>query len=104
KMAQLARSGYDDDLTDKDRREVLPVMPFTEGLDVRSGGLAKLKRGRYAPLVVWMLGLLAFMFATGEALLRTYAPALSYKFSMLKALPEYKDLPDAAVLEKISFK
>jgi Fe-S-cluster-containing hydrogenase component 2 len=103
-MARLARTGYDHELGKKDRKEVLPVMPFTEGLDVRSGGLAKLKRGRYAPLVVWMLGLLAFMFATGEALLRTYAPALSYKYSMLKALPEYKDLPDAAIIEKISFK
>ena len=38
----------------KDRKEVLPVMPFTEGVAVRSGGLAKVKRGRYAPLLIWM--------------------------------------------------
>ena len=50
-MAQLAQ----DRLRPRSDRsasasEVLPVMPFTEGLDVRSGGLAKIKRGRYAPL------------------------------------------------------
>src|SRR3954466_16389587 len=32
KMAQLAKTGYDGDLQTKDRREVLPVMPFTEGV------------------------------------------------------------------------
>ena len=31
-MAQLARTGFDHDLTKKERREVLPVMPFTEVL------------------------------------------------------------------------
>ena len=32
----------------------------TEGVDVRSGGKAKLKRGRYAPLLVWVVGIFAF--------------------------------------------
>src|SRR4029079_10640152 len=63
-MAQLARHGFDADLTKRDRKEVLPVMPFTEGVDVRSGGLAKVKRGRYAPLLMWLLGLLAFIVFT----------------------------------------
>src|SRR5690606_22877110 len=85
-----------------DRREVLPVLPFTEGLDVRSGGLAKVKRGRYAPLFMWMLGLLTFMVFLGEALLRLYAKPMSYQFSQLKANPEYADLPDAAVLELVN--
>src|SRR4029450_11291378 len=93
-MAQLARHGFDADLTKRDRKEVLPVMPFTdgvdvssgglakckrctevltlmpftEGVDVRSGGLAKVKRGRYAPMLMWLLGLLAFMVFTGEVL------------------------------------
>src|SRR4051812_15324838 len=98
-MAQLARAGFDTDLTKRDRREVLPVMPFTEGLDVRSGGLAKMKRGRYAPLVMWLIGLLTFMVFTGEALLRLYAPSMSYQFSQFKANPQYADLPDAAILE-----
>ena len=65
-MAQLARTGFDADLTKRDRKEVLPVMPFTEGLDVRSGGLAKVKRGRYAPLLFWLLGLLTFMVVHGR--------------------------------------
>jgi hypothetical protein len=103
-MAQLARQGFVADLTKRDRKEVLPVMPFTEGLDVRSGGLAKVKRGRYAPLLMWMLGLLVFMVFTGEALLRLYAPNLSYQFSQFKAHPEYADLPDAAILELVTYR
>lgn len=103
-MAQLARQGFDADLTKRDRREVLPVLPFTEGLDVRSGGLAKVKRGRYAPMVMWLLGLLTFMVFTGEALLRLYAPGMSYLFSQFKGNPEYADLPDAAILELITYR
>ncbi|HEY5950929.1 MAG TPA: 4Fe-4S dicluster domain-containing protein [Kofleriaceae bacterium] len=103
-MAQLARHGFDADLTKRDRKEVLPVMPFTEGVDVRSGGLAKVKRGRYAPLFLWMLGLLAFMVFTGEALLRMYAPSLSYEYSLLKASPQFADLPEAAILEQITYR
>jgi Fe-S-cluster-containing hydrogenase component 2 len=103
-MAQLARHGFDADLTKRDRKEVLPVMPFTEGVDVRSGGLAKVKRGRYAPLFMWMLGLLTFMVFTGEALLRLYAPALSYAYSLKKASPEYAGLPDEAILDLITYR
>jgi Fe-S-cluster-containing hydrogenase component 2 len=103
-MAQLARHGFDADLTKRDRKEVLPVMPFTEGVDVRSGGLAKVKRGRYAPLVFWMIGLLAFMVFTGEALLRLYAPSLSYQYSQLRASVEFHDLPESAVLEAITYR
>jgi Fe-S-cluster-containing hydrogenase component 2 len=103
-MAQLARHGFDSDLSKRDRKEVLPVMPFTEGLDVRSGGLAKVKRGRYAPLLMWLLGLLTFMVFTGEILLRLYAPTLSYEYSHLRASPEFADLPEAAVLEQITFR
>jgi len=103
-MAQLARHGFDADLTKRDRKEVLPVLPFTEGVDVRSGGLAKVKRGRYAPLFMWMLGLLAFMVFTGEILLRLYAPTLSYEYSLLKASKEFADLPEAAILEQITYR
>src|SRR5689334_6683452 len=101
KMAQLARTGYDDDLTDKDRREVLPVMPFTEGLAVRSGGLAKLKRGRYAPLFTWVIGMFAFLLALGEVLLRLYAPALSYQMMQVRSDPNTMDLPLEAQLENV---
>jgi Fe-S-cluster-containing hydrogenase component 2 len=104
KMAQLARSGYDGELTTKDRREVLPVMPFTEGLAVRSGGLAKVKRGRYAPLVTWMLGFFAFLIALGEVALRLYAPEMSYQMMQVRANPEMMDLPLEAQLENVHFR
>src|SRR5262249_50404378 len=102
-MAQLARSGFDHDLTKKERREVLPVMPFTEGMDVRSGGLARMKRGRYAPLVMWMVGLLLLAVATGEILLRTYAKDMSFEFSQLKADPSNAGIDEAQILEQIHF-
>ena len=104
KMAQLARSGYDGDLTNKDRREVLPVMPFTEGLAVRSGGLAKVKRGRYAPLFLWMVGIFTFLIALGEVLLRMYAPAMSYQIMQVRANPDMVDLPFEAQLENVHFR
>ncbi|HET9621293.1 MAG TPA: 4Fe-4S binding protein [Kofleriaceae bacterium] len=104
KMAQLARTGYDGDLTKKDRREVLPVMPFTEGLAVRSGGLAKVKRGRYAPLLTWMVGIFAFLVALGEVLLRLYAPTMSYQFSTIASGVDTRDLPLEAQLENVHFR
>ncbi|MGE0550146.1 MAG: 4Fe-4S dicluster domain-containing protein [Kofleriaceae bacterium] len=104
KMAKLAATGYAGELAKKDRKEVLPMMPFTEGLAVRSGGLAKLKRGRYAPLLVWMLGIFAFLVALGEALLITYAPTLSFRFSQIAALPDMHDLPVDVILERVNFR
>jgi Fe-S-cluster-containing hydrogenase component 2 len=103
-MAQLGRTGFDMDLTAKDRREVLPMMAFVEGPDIHSGGLAKVKRGRYAPLLFWMVGVLVFIVALGEILLRLYAPAMSYQYSVLKALPEYTDIAEEAILEKITYR
>jgi len=103
-MAELARTGFDTDLTKRDRKEVLPVLPFTEGLDIHSGGLAKVKRGRYAPMLMWVLGLLVFMVFTGEALLRLYAKSMSYQYSQFKAHAEYADLPDAAIMELITYR
>src|SRR5262249_52039900 len=100
-MARLARHGFDRDLRKKDRKEVLPVMPFTEGVDVHSGGLAKVKRGRYAPLLFWTLGLLAWLVAVGEMMLRTYAPELSYEFGRLKGMADYADLAEELVIEKV---
>lgn len=88
----------------KDRGEVLPVTPFTEGLVVRTGGLAKVKRGRYAPLLFWALGLLTFMFALGEILLRKYWPQMSYLYSQLSSSGEFDDLAETAVNSKIIFR
>jgi hypothetical protein len=103
-MAQLARHGFDADLTKRDRKEVLPVMPFTEGLYVRSGGVAKVKRGRYAPMFMWLVGLLAFVLCTGEILLRLYAPEKSFLYSMLRSSKAFADLPESAVLEQITYR
>ncbi|MBC7973343.1 MAG: 4Fe-4S binding protein [Myxococcales bacterium] len=104
KMAQLARSGYDTDLTAKDRREVLPVLQFTEGLAIRSGGLAKVKRGRYAPLVFWVAGIFTFLVALGEVLLRMYAPTMSYQMTQVRENPDTMDLPLEAQLEGVHFR
>ncbi len=104
KMAQLARSGYDGDLTKRDRREVLPVMPFTEGLAVRSGGVAKVKRGRYAPLLTWVIGIFTFLLALGEVLLRLYAPTMSYQFMKVRSSADTMDLPLEAQLENVHFR
>jgi Fe-S-cluster-containing hydrogenase component 2 len=103
-MAMLGRTGFDTDLTKKDRKEVLPIMPFTEGLDIHSGGLAKVKRGRYAPIMMWLLGLFVFVIALGEALLRSRAPEMSYLYSHIKDLPEFNGLDKAGILDKIVYR
>jgi len=104
KMQQLAYTGFNADLTKKDRKEVLPVLPFIEGLAVRSGGIAKMKRGRYAPLLFWMVGIFAFLIAMGEAILRWYAPEMSYRFMQLSGLEEFKGIPTAGIIEKVTFR
>ena len=103
-MAMLGRTGFDTDLTKKDRKEVLPVMPFTEGLDIHSGGLAKVKRGRYAPLVMWLVGLIVFLVALAEILLRDHAPTMSYKASQLKHLSEYEGLTTDALADAVKYR
>ena len=104
-MALAAKTGFDVEHKPRGgQREVLPVMPFTEGVAVRTGGLAKVKRGRYAPLLFWVLGLLAFVIAMGEALLRVYAPEMSYRFTQVKALPDYLDAPTEHILEAVTFR
>ncbi|HEY5935712.1 MAG TPA: 4Fe-4S binding protein, partial [Kofleriaceae bacterium] len=102
-MAQLARSGFDTDLRKKDRKEMLPMLPFIEGVAIRSGGLAKMKRGRYAPLLMWMVGLFAFLVAIGEALLRAYRPKDSYMFYELRHLPENADKAVAGILLDVKY-
>lgn len=104
KLPALAAAGYDHDLARKDKRELLPVMPFTDGLAVRSGGIAKVKRGRYAPLLMWMLGIFAFLVACGEVLLRHYAPTMSYLFSQVAGRPEYTDAPVELIVEKVVYR
>jgi hypothetical protein len=103
-MQQLANTGFNADLTKKDRKEVLPVLPFIEGLAVRSGGIAKVKRGRYAPLLFWMVGIFAFLVAMGEALLRWYAPEMSYRFMQLSGMTKYEGIAESGIIQDVTFR
>jgi Fe-S-cluster-containing hydrogenase component 2 len=105
-MARAGAVGFEIDPAKarrKDRGEVLPVTPFTDGVDVRTGGLAKVKRGRYAPLLFWAVGLLVFLIAIGEILLRKYWPTMSYLFTQIRGNKEFADLPEVAAVAKVSF-
>ena len=95
-MAMLGRTGFDTDLTKKDRKEVLPVMPFTEGLDIHSGGLAKVKRGRYAPLVMWLARFARVPARARRGLLRWTGPEMSFRFSQIKDSEEFAGLTKEA--------
>jgi Fe-S-cluster-containing hydrogenase component 2 len=106
-MVKAGATGFELDPTKarrKDRGEVLPVTPFTDGVVVRTGGLAKVKRGRYAPLLFWAIGLLVFAIALGEILLRKYWPSMSYLYSQLRLSAEFADLPESAVIAKVGFR
>ena len=98
-----ARTGYDHEV-EVDRAEVLPTEPFTAGVAVKDGGLAKVRRGRAAPLLMWVLGLTAWLAVLAEILLRLYRPGWSYQFYQLRHSVEYADLPVAAVLGKVHFR
>jgi Fe-S-cluster-containing hydrogenase component 2 len=98
-----ARGGFEHDV-DGDRREVLPTYAFTEGVAVRSGGEAKVRRGRIGPLLFWTVGLLAFLVALGEILLRVYAPRWSYMFYELRASAKFAGLPDDHVASNVVFR
>tara|TARA_R110002096_G_scaffold416429_1_gene618878 strand:+ start:26678 stop:28849 length:2172 start_codon:yes stop_codon:yes gene_type:complete len=68
-----------------DHREILPIEPFTEGIGVRDAGMAKTKRGRLAPVLMWGLSLTAFFLAMAEIMLRMYKPTSSLQYVMLRA-------------------
>src|SRR3569833_3145653 len=67
----------------------------------RSPAMAML--GRYAPLVMWLLGRLAFLLAFGEILLRTRAPEMSFRFSQIKDRAEFQGLSTDAVVDAVRF-
>lgn len=98
-----ARAGFDQEV-DADRREILPKHPFTEGVGERSGGDAKVRRGRWGPLLLWVVGILAWLVVLGEILLRLYAPKMSYQFAQLRASAEMAGLTDELVLQKVGFR
>jgi hydrogenase-4 component A len=93
KMAQLAQPASTP--TDQEGPQGGPAGPAVHrGRRVRSGGIAKVKRGRYAPLLFWMVGIFAFLVALGEACSRVRAEQ-SYRFSQL-ARPELRGLRRAS--------
>ena len=98
-----ARAGFDQEI-DSDRREVLPTHPFTQGVDERSGGDAKVRRGRWGPLLLWTVGILVWLAALAEILLRLYWPTMSYQYAQLRATPELANLPAELIVQKVGFR
>ncbi|MBT8496118.1 MAG: 4Fe-4S dicluster domain-containing protein, partial [Deltaproteobacteria bacterium] len=82
KAVELARTGYDQDLRDESL-EYLPVHPFTEGVGVSDSGMAKTRRNQLGPLMMWGIGLGAWLLCTVEILLRLYSPAHSFQYIQL---------------------
>jgi Fe-S-cluster-containing hydrogenase component 2 len=64
--------------------EILPVEPFTEGIGVRDAGMAKTKRGRLAPVLMWGITLTAWFLAVAEIGLRMYKPTSSLQYVLLR--------------------
>ena len=82
--AALARSGYGQDVV-LDHAEILPSDPFTKGVGVRDAGMAKVRRGRLGPVLLWGLALAAWFLALAEILLRMYKPTSSLQYVMLRS-------------------
>ncbi len=93
----VAKAGYDRDVR-PDKRELLPTNPFTRGVDVRDGGLAKIRRGRILPVIFWGVGLAAFLLCVAEIVLRAYWPESSVEYFM--AMQDPSAVP-AMILQKM---
>ena len=81
--AALARLGYGQDIS-LSHAEILPPEPFTKGVGVRDAGMAKVRRGRLAPVLFWGVALAAWFLALAEILLRIYKPTSSLEYVMLR--------------------
>jgi hypothetical protein len=79
-------------------REILPIKPFTEGLGVRDSGMAKTKRGRLAPVLMWGLSIAAWFVALIEIGLRLYKPTSSLQYSLLLAEGKEPVIAEMAVM------
>jgi Fe-S-cluster-containing hydrogenase component 2 len=62
--------------------DVLPSHVFTEGLNVRDSGAARV-RTRKLSLLIWILGLGSFFVVAGEVALRWIAPTWSVSYQLL---------------------
>lgn len=82
KSKELAKAGYDRDVR-PDKVEILPTEPFTRGVGVKDGGLAKVRRGRLFPVICWGIGLAAFLLAVAEIVLRYLQPDSSVQYILL---------------------
>lgn len=83
-----------------DGREILPIEPFTEGIGVRDSGMAKTKRGRLGPVLMWGLSITAWFLAFAEIMLRTYKPTSSLQYVILRA---QSDMPPIIAEGKVRF-
>ena len=97
---QLARSGYEAKAK-RDRKELLPTEPFTKGIGVNDAGDAKVRRGRLIPVIIWAVGLAAWLLALAEVLLRVYWPESSLQYFLLMQKP---GALAAFALEKVNFR
>ena len=64
------------------RLDMLPTSPFTEGLNVRDSGAARVKTRKLGWLL-WLLGLGSFFAILGEVVLRWLAPTMSVSYRLL---------------------
>lgn len=81
--AALAKAGFGQDMA-LNHAEMLPPEPFTKGVGVRDAGMAKVRRGRLAPVLFWGIALAAWFLALAEIMLRLYKPTSSLEYVMLR--------------------
>lgn len=81
---RAAVEGYNKDVK-INHAEILPTDPFTKGVGVRNAGMAKVRRGRILPVLLWGLFIAAFLLALAEILLRLYQPTSSLQYVLLRA-------------------
>ncbi len=96
--AAMAKAGYDQEAK-RDRKELLPTRPFVEGIGVRDGGRARVRRGQLGPVVLWGIGLATWALALVEILLRKYRPESSLQYVLFRQNPDMT--PEMAVAKVI---
>ena len=67
----------------REPRDTLPTRPFVDGLAVRDSGAARV-RTRKLSLLIWLLGLGAFLAVFAEVVLRWFAPTWSASFHLMR--------------------